>query len=163
MNHTPPSHVRGEPSVSNASLLSPDAATDAVYRTLALFVGRGRQISVEDLALATKIPARTISAWLAGDPLQRRRCKGHHLLILQHFFGVAFTDRLLAPIGQGGRDLEPAADAPAIVVATLVAGAAEFAARAADGRYCHVDRAELADEAAEMIQILTPFTQGDGT
>lgn len=146
--------------MANDTMITPDAAEEAICRTVGLFMGRGRQHSVEDVALATGIPARTLSAMIAhgGD----RRCpSGCNLLLLASFFGVTFTDRLLSTIGQGARDLDPAADAPSVVVAKLMTGAAEFARAGADGRYCHVDRAELRDDAVMMIQILEPFAAPD--
>lgn len=142
--------------MSNSSMISPEAAEEAICKAIGLVMGRGRAHSVEDVAFATKIPARTLSAMIAsgGD----RRCpSGANLLLLCSFFGVSFTDRVLGEIGQGARDLDPAADAPSVVVAKLMTGAAEFARAGADGRYCHVDRAELRDDAVMMIQILEPF------
>jgi len=143
--------------VTNSTMISPEAAEEALCRAVGLFMGRGRAHSVEEVSIGTGIPARTLSAMIAqgGD----RRCpSGCNLLLLASFFGVAFTDRLLGAIGQGARDLEPTADAPGVVIATLMAGAAEFAKAGADGRFCHVDRGDLADDAAMMIQILEPFT-----
>jgi len=142
--------------VTNRSIISPETAEDEICKAIGLLMGRGRQHSVEDVALGTKIPARTLSAMIAsgGD----RRCpSGCNLLILASFFGVEFTDRVLSVIGQGARELDPAADVPAMVISKLMTGAAEFARAGADGRYCHVDRAELRDDAVMMIQILEPF------
>jgi len=146
--------------VSNDSMISPDQADDVIFRALSLIMGRGRKFSVEDVELGTGIPARTLSAMIAADVGARRRPKGQHLLMLCQFFGTSFTERLLAPIGQGATDLDPTSDAPCKVVATLMRGAAEFADRAADGQFCHRDRGDLADDAVEMIQILTPFAAG---
>jgi hypothetical protein len=143
--------------VSNSTMISHAAADEAICKAVSLFMGRGRAHSVEDVAIGTGIPARTLSAMIAsgGD----RRCpSGPNLLLLASFFGVTFTDRVLGCIGQGARDLDPAADAPAVIVATLMQGAAEFAKAGADGQFCHRDRGELADDAAMMIQILEPFT-----
>jgi len=143
-------------SVMNSSMISPETAEDEICKAIGLLMGRGRQHSVEDVALGTKIPTRTLSAMIAsgGD----RRCpSGCNLLILASFFGVEFTDRVLSVIGQGARELDPAADAPAMVISKLMTGAAEFARAGADGRYCHIDRAELRDDAVMMIQILEPF------
>jgi hypothetical protein len=142
--------------VFDSSMISPQVAEDGICRAVGLFMGRGRAHSVEDVSLGTGIPARTLSAMIAsgGD----RRCpSGCNLLLLCSFFGVEFTDRLLGVVGQGARDLHPSPDAPPMVIATLMAGAAEFAKAGADGRFCHVDRGELADDAAMMIQILEPF------
>lgn len=148
--------------MTNESMISPDVAEEAICRAIGLLMGRGRQHSVEDVALATRIPPRTLSAMIAsgGD----RRCpSGCNLLLLCSFFGVEFTDRVLGTIGQGARDLDPAADAPAVVISKLMTGAAEFARAGADGRYCHVDRAELRDDAVMMIQLLEPFAAPSST
>lgn len=137
-------------------MISHEAAEDGICRAIALLMGRGRQHSVDDVSLATRIPARTLSAMIAsgGD----RRCpSGANLLLLCFFFGVEFTDRVLAIIGQGARDLDPTADAPPVIIATLMTGVTEFAKAGADGQFCHRDRGELADDAAKMIAILEPF------
>ena len=42
-------------------------------------------------------------------------------------------------------------------VAITPAGVAEFAARGADGVFCHIDRAELEDDADMIIATVTPF------
>ncbi|PTQ12937.1 hypothetical protein CLG96_02000 [Sphingomonas oleivorans] len=143
---------------SHTALISPEAADDHIHRTLGLFIGQGRRFSVEDIETGTGIPARTVSGWIANAVENRRRPKGGHLMILCHFIGVEFTNKLLGAVGQGARDLNPAEDAPASVVSKLVSGAAEFAKRGLDGRYCHTDRGELEDDADEMIMILTPFS-----
>jgi len=147
-------------SVIDDGLLSDDAADEAVYRALTLFIGRGKRFSVEDIETGTNrlITASTVSKWITPNVGERRRPRGSCLLLLCQFIGVEFTNKLLGPIGQGGRDLNPTPDAPAAVVATLMAGASEFAAKAVDGRYCHQDCGELEDDADQMIQILTPFS-----
>lgn len=144
--------------MSNDRMLTPEAADDHVHRTLSLFMGRGRRFSVEEVSIGTGIADRTLSAMIAASPEARRRPSACHILMLASFFGVEFTERLLAPIGQGARDLDPAADAPGAIVATLITGAAEFARAGQDGAFCNRDRHELADDAASMIRILEPFT-----
>lgn len=148
--------------MANETMISPEMAEAEICRSIGLFMGRGRQHSVSDVELATRIPARTLSAMIASG--EDRRCpSGVNLILLCSYFGVEFTDRVLGVIGQGARDLNPAADAPSVVVAKLMAGAAEFARAGADGRYCHVDRAELQDDATMMIAILEPFAAPNHT
>ena len=142
--------------MTNNSMISPELAEDEICKAISLLMGRGKRYSVEDVSFGTKIPTRTLTAMIAsgGD----RRCpSGCNLLILASFFGVEFTERVLNVIGLGARELHPADDAPAVVISKLMTGAAEFARAGADGRYCHVDRAELRDDAVMMIQILEPF------
>lgn len=149
--------------MTNIDRISPEEADRAVHAALTLFIGRGREFSVEDLHAATGIPVSTIGKWLTPDAIQRRRPKACHILLLAQLIGVRFLNKLYAPIGMGGRDLEPESGSPADVTAKLVVGAAEFAMRAVDGRFCHVDRGKLAPHAADMIEILTPFAEGQAT
>lgn len=148
--------------MANETMISPEMAEAEICRSISLFMGRGRQHSVADVELATRIPARTLSAMIASG--EDRRCpSGVNLLLLCSFFGIEFTDRVLGAVGQGARDLNPSAEMPSMVVAKLMAGAAEFARAGADGRYCHVDRAELQDDATMMIAILEPFASPSHT
>jgi hypothetical protein len=144
--------------VSGAALISPEVADDHIYRTIGLFVGQGRRFSVEDIEAGTRIPARTVSGWIANAVENRRRPKGHHMLMLVQFLGVEFTNKLLGPVGQGGRDLNPAPDEPSVVVARLVENATEFAKRAVDGVFCHRDHAELENPADVIIATMLPFS-----
>lgn len=144
--------------MTNSTLIAPEEADAAVWRALTLFIGRGRRYSVEDVATGTGIPGNTIAKWLTPDPLQRRRPKGCHLLLVAQFIGVAFTNKLLGPIGQGGRELEAADDAPGRVIARLAAASAKFAELGADGAFDHVDRGKLEPFADDMIEVITPFS-----
>ena len=144
-------------SVSETIQLTPEAADAHIYRALSLFIGSGRRYSVDDIETGTGIPARTVSAWVANAIENRRRPKGSHLLILQQFIGIELTNKLLAPIGQGGRSLNPEPNDPGVVVAKLSAGLHEFAQRAVDGVYCHIDKGELEPEADMIIATMTPF------
>jgi hypothetical protein len=145
-------------SVSGDALISQQAADEAVYRALSLFIGQGRRYSCDDIETGTGIAARTVGAWIANAIENRRRPKGSHLLILQQFIGLELTNKLLGPIGQGGRPLQPDENEPSVVIAKLAAGVAEFAARGADGRFCHIDRAELEDDADMIIATVVPFS-----
>lgn len=141
----------------NEARISPEAADEAVHRALTLFIGRGRAWSVTDIEAGTGIPVSTVQKWITPDPLERRRPKGCHLLLIAQFVGVAFTDKLLGPIGQGGRDLDAREGTPGHVIAHLAAGGAAFAEAGADGRFDHIDHGRLEPIADDMIQILTPF------
>lgn len=143
--------------VSGTPLITQQGADDAVYRALSLFIGSGRRFSCDDIETGTGIPVRTVGSWIANAVENRRRPKAAHMLILQQFVGIELTNKLLGSIGQGGRSLTPDDQAPGMVVAKLSAGLQEFAQRAADGIYDHVDRAELEDDADMIIATVTPF------
>lgn len=140
-------------------MISQHAADDALFATIALFMGRGRRFSVKDVELGTGISERTLSAMIALDPESRRAPSGRNLLLLMSFFGVEFTDRLLSHIDQGARDLNPAADAPGMVVAGIMSCAAEFARAGADNKFCSRDLHELRDDAITLIQLVEPFAR----
>ncbi|AYJ87643.1 hypothetical protein D3Y57_19090 [Sphingomonas paeninsulae] len=137
---------------------TPVVAGDHIHRTLGLFIGRGRKYQCSDIETGTGIPERTVSAWLASDPLERRAPKGWHLLTLCGFLGEVFTSKIIGLVGQGAHSLDPEANAPGVIIAQLIGGTAEFAIRGADHIYCNVDRGALEPVADQMIATLTPFS-----
>lgn len=145
--------------MANDTMISQHAADDALVATIALFMGRGRRWSVKDVEIGTGISERTLSAMIALDPESRRAPSGRNLLLLMSFFGVEFTDRLLSHVGQGARDLNPAPDAPGVVIAGIMSAAAEFARAGADNQFCSRDRRELRDDAVTLIQLVEPFAR----
>ena len=144
--------------MTNVSLPLHDCVSPHVHRAISLFMGHGRRFSVEEVASATGINARTLYSYIAADPQDRRSPSADRILMLCGFFGAEFTSKLLSIVGQAAHDLHPNSKEPAVVIANLVNGAAAFAQRGADQRFCHIDQAALEPVADEMIQILEPFS-----
>lgn len=137
---------------------SPESASEAIYRALSLHIGNGKTYSVDDIHAATGIPARNVSAWIAGSPESRRSVKAQHLLMLCSFLGESFTSKVLGVIGMGAHSLEPEAGSPGVIIARLINGTSQFATRGADHVYCNVDLGALEPVADDMITILQPFS-----
>lgn len=144
--------------MTGGAIITPELADAAIYRALSLFMGDGRKFSVEDVAIGTSIPARTLYGFVASGPEDRRRPKGWHLLTLQQFFGVAFTDKLLSPIGQGGRSLEAEEGSPGVVMAHLTRDLAQIAGCGVNGAWNHTHERQLEKAADDAILILTPLS-----
>lgn len=143
--------------MSNDRMISTLGVDDEIARAIGLFMGRGRLLSVNDVATGTGINARTLQSYIASNE-DRRTPSYEHLFTLMQFFGTPFTSKVLGWIGQGAHSLTPQAGDPGIIIATLVGGAAQFAARGADNEYCHVDHGALEAVADEMIATLVPFS-----
>lgn len=142
----------------NNALITPEEADRAIYRALTLFIGRGRRYSVEDIAIGTGIPGSTIAKWLTPDPLQRRRPKGSHLLVIRQYIGVEFTNKELEAIGQGGRALHAEEGSPGLVMAHLTRDLAQIAGCGVSGSWNHTHERDLEEAADDAITILTPLS-----
>jgi hypothetical protein len=147
-------------SVPDYIQLSEDGADEAIYRALSLFIGRGRKFSCEDIETGTegRIKADTIQKWIAGDPVQRKRPSAAKVLLLQQFIGVELTNKLLAPIGQGGRSLNAEEGSPAVVLAHLTADVATIAGCGVAGAWNHTHNRDLERAADDAILILEPLS-----
>jgi len=144
--------------VSDIPLPTQDAADAHIARALSLFMGDQRKHSVSEVSLATGIKSRTLWSWIAANPIDRSTIPGDKLLVLMGFLGTEFTSKVLSIIGQGAHSLQAEHGQPAVVIAKLVTGVAEFAQRGSDNRFCHVDESALEPVADDMIEILTPFS-----
>lgn len=143
--------------MSNDGLISTAGVDDEIARAIGLFMGRGRQFSVADIALATGIGARTLQSYIASGE-ERRTPSYEALFTLMQFFGPQFTSKVLGWIGQGAHSLTPEANDPGVIIATLAQGVSQFAIRGADNVFCHVDQGALEPVADQMIATLVPFS-----
>lgn len=155
--------MSGPSSVSDDCLISHDRAEDAIFRALALFMGRGRPHAVADVGLALRerghqISDRALHSYIAADPGERKMPPADILLVLQQYFGSRFASKVLSAIGQAAREMAPLPADPAKVIMVLGTGFTQFAIRGADGIYCHQDDGALEPIADEMIQVLEPFS-----
>lgn len=82
-------------------LVSREQAGNAVGRALNLFVGRGRQFSVKELANASGVKDRMIEcAKLQFGNIDYRPLPDWAFMSIARFLGPAFTTAALAPTGQ---------------------------------------------------------------
>lgn len=107
-----------------------------------LFVGRGRRFSVEALAAATGIPARTIRAYKDGEA-----CPGHlNLITLMAVLPPAFCNEVIAPAGlEAARRAEGGDPCTYAANRAVLTAAQRLGEMLADGRFCQKDQDELAE------------------
>lgn len=82
-------------------LVSREQDGNAIARALNLFIGRGRQFTVKEVANATGVKDRMIEcARLYADNIYHRPLPDWALLSMMKFLGPAFTSAALAPTEQ---------------------------------------------------------------
>lgn len=143
--------------MSNGPIIPHELAVQRLQDALRLRVGRGRKHSVQGLADATGIKARTVESYLAGDATPGL----NGFLSLCCVLGPSFTSDVLSPCGQVARSAD--ADAPEYMRAMGLMGEGihKLAEALADGQVDHRERAQLKPLADEMIAALEPLARTD--
>lgn len=83
--------------MSNCPIVSHEIAMGRLADAIRAFVGQGRRFSVNGLAAATGLPARTISSYHQGDATPGLG----NLLCLIAVLPAEFADMILEPSGKG--------------------------------------------------------------
>lgn len=134
-----------------------DLATRRLADALRLFVGAGRRYSVEALAEATAIPARTVRSYVAGDATPSLA----NLLEMARHLPEAWVNMLLDAAGLGGAHrLEAGAGDTAHGIRTLVGlaeGVSQLGRALEDQKLDHVERRILAPALRQLASDLSNF------
>lgn len=122
----------------------------AFSSALDLYTGRGRRVSVEDLADATGIAPQTIYAYRRGELTPSWPTA---LKLLGHLPG-GFANMVLAPAGLSAHRVDDMDNDTHRVHAELAAVVALMADQLRDGRFDHREIAELEKRFPGLIEIL---------
>jgi hypothetical protein len=151
---TPPAAATG-----NVALVPQDVATRVVRDALAPFVGRGRRFSVQQLAAASGVSARSLEGYVAGAATPGLA----GLLSLMAVLPPAFADAVLAPAGLHASPADRQTATGFEICAGLGAATGDFAAALADGRIDHREAADLRARLRPLLPSLTGFVEGVAT
>lgn len=131
-----------------------DTAARRLSRALSLYVGMGRDYSVDALADATGIKPRTIYAYLAGDATPGL----FMLLRLCAALPPAFTNMLLEPAGLTGAHRADGAARPAPeILSALLANACALQVSFKHERVDHRNAAAIKRALGELVGDLQRF------
>lgn len=138
-----------------APLVSRNALGEAVSRALRLHVGRGRRLSVKQLANGTGVKDRVIECAMAEpDNADHRPLPGEALVSISRFLGPEFTTEWLRLADQGAFWLPDTDETPpGMLAADLCEDSARVSRRAADGEFCREDRHHLRPVGIRMMAI----------
>jgi hypothetical protein len=151
--------VASEPISGQTPIISRTRLDMAVHDMLRLFVGRGREWRVPDLAAASGVAARKIECARCepGDP-EHRPLDREELASVMSVLGAKAQSVILSLMGTGAHDLVALEMDPAALLGLLMEGGTEFVKRGVDGVFCNGDRGDLRPWADQMIAALTPFS-----
>lgn len=145
--------------MSNGPIIPHELAVQRLQDALRLRVGRGRKHSVQGLADATGIKARTVESYLAGDATPGL----NGFLSLCSVLGPSFTSDVLSPCGQVARTAD--ADAPEYMkaISMMGEGCRILADALSDGHVDHRERAQIKPFADEILPVIEAMTRTDTT
>lgn len=134
-------------------LVSREQAGNTIGSALRLFVGRGRQYSVKQLANATGVKDRVIEcATCDAASIDYRPLPPEALLSIALFLGSAFTSEWISLAKQGAFDLPDADDPPPGAIAADNCDDTAVVTRAAiDGKFTSDEHPDLRVVGIRMV------------
>lgn len=135
-----------------------DPVKQRLAAQLSLYCGQGRLYSLDDLAAATNIPARTLKSYRDGQS----EAPSSNLFRLMAVLPAAFSVALLAPVGLACHRREDEGACDFAVSADLAAVMAKLTDALRDGRVDHRERAGLGPQARDLAALLLACFGGEG-
>lgn len=147
-------------SVDKCALVSRDRVIEALRRELRGVTQIARKMTVEEVAIASGVPLRTVRSYMANDDGEVREATLSNALAIAVVLGPRAINALLAIIGYtGARPMdEPDEVNPALITAQALAGLSTIANAAADGRIDHTEVDDCRVAADQIIAIVLPLS-----
>lgn len=145
--------------MSNGPIIPHDLAVQRLQDALRILVGRGKKYSVQGVAEATGIKARTIESYLSGDATPGM----NGLLSLCSVLGPSFTSDVLAPCGQVARAADTDAPEYMRAISMMGEGCSILADALADGYVDHQERARIKPFAVEILPVIQAMASASDT
>lgn len=135
----------------NGLVVSQDTAQTSLMSALNLFVGRGKRYSVEDVAEASGVCARTIDSYRRGDAMPSIERYQSLCAVLGQAFFAATVKHMPFEV----RSTDPSDITPPQLLTELLSASGSLATFLEDGRVDHMEKAQLKPILADLRERIT--------